>query len=84
MFTKKDENNLFIKSIVLASMKEGKVYTVKFISNLRGDFSEAVCGCPAGVDGRCNHFAATLFAIEDKQNNEVFTSAANAAGAVNH
>ena len=41
-------------------------------------------GCPARVDGRCNHLAATLFAIEDKQNNEVFTSAANTAGAVSH
>ena len=41
-------------------------------------------GCPARVDGRCNHLAATLFAIEDKQNNEVFTSAANTACAVSH
>ena len=41
-------------------------------------------GCPARVDVRCNHHAATLFAIEDKQNNEVFTGAANTAGAVSH
>ena len=41
-------------------------------------------GCPARVDGRCNHLAATLSAIEDKQNNEVFTSAANTACAVSH
>ena len=40
--------------------------------------------CPARVDGRYNHLAATSFAIEDKQNNEVFTSAANTAGAVSH
>ena len=59
MFTKKDENNLFIKSIVLALMKNGKVYTVKVITNLRGDISKAVCGCPAGVDGRCNHLPVT-------------------------
>ena len=39
MFTKKDENNLFIKSIVLALMKKGKVYTVKVITSLRGHIS---------------------------------------------
>ena len=60
------------------------MYIVKVITDLRGDISKAVCGCPAGVDGRCNHLAATLFAIEDKQNNEVFTSAANTAGALSH
>ena len=60
------------------------MYIVKVITNLRGHISKAVCGCPAGVDGRCNHLAATLFAIEHKQNNEVFTSAANTAGAVSH
>lgn len=24
----------------------------------------AHCKCPAGIDGRCNHVAATLFALE--------------------
>ena len=59
MFTKKDENNLFIKSIVLALMKKGKVYTFKVITRLRGHISKAVCGCPAGVDGRRNHLPVT-------------------------
>ena len=31
--------------------------------------AKAVCGCPAGVDGRCNHLTATLFAIEDQWDN---------------
>ena len=30
-------------------------------------------GCPAGVDGRCNHATSTLFALKEffKQNKEV-------------
>ncbi len=47
-------------------MKKGKVYTVKVILSLNGDISNAFCRCPAGVDGRCNHLAATLFSLEDK------------------
>ena len=61
-----------------------KVYTVQVIINPIGDISNAIPGCPARVDGRCNHLAATLFAIEDKQDDGVFTSAANTAGAVSH
>ena len=30
-----------------------------------GHVKQAYCGCPAGVDGRCNHIAATLFALEE-------------------
>ena len=26
---------------------------------------QAFCGCPAGVDGRYNHVAATLFSLEE-------------------
>ena len=35
-----------------------------------------MCGCPAGVDGRCNHLSATLFAIEDgfRRENSVTTN----------
>ena len=68
-FLKKEGNQLFIKSIVLPSMKKGNVYTVKVVLHPNGDIAKACCGCPAGVDGRCNHLAATLFAIEDKWNN---------------
>ena len=49
-------------------MKKGKVYTVKVVLQLNGDIAKAVCGCPAGVDGRCNQLAATMFAIEDQWN----------------
>ena len=50
-------------------MKKGNVYTVKVVLHPSGDIAKACCGCPAGVDGRCNHLAATLFAIEDQWNN---------------
>ena len=29
-----------------------------------GQVVKAYDGCPAGIDGRCNHVAATLFALE--------------------
>ena len=29
-----------------------------------GQVVKAYDGCPAGIDGRCNHVAATLFAFE--------------------
>ena len=45
------------------------MYTVKVVLHPSGDIAKACCGCPAGVDGRCNHLAATLFAIEDHWNN---------------
>ena len=47
-------------------MKKGKVYTVKIILSLNGNITTAFCCCPAGVDGRCNQLAATLFSLEDK------------------
>ena len=69
IFSKKEGNRLFIKSIVLPSMKKGNVYTVKVVLHRSGDIAKACCGSPAGVDGRCNHLAPTLFAIEDHWNN---------------
>ena len=47
--------------------KTGAAYTVKIIVEANGNILKAHCPCPAGADGRCNHLAATLFAIEDKQ-----------------
>lgn len=57
-----------IKSQVMPSYaKTGAAYTVKIIVEANGNILKAHCPCPAGADGRCNHLAATLFAIEDKQ-----------------
>ena len=30
-----------------------------------GLVQRAFCGCPSGIDGRCNHVAATLFYLEE-------------------
>ena len=57
-----------VLSKVQPSMKKGKVYTVKIILSLNGNITTAFCCCLAGVDGRCNHLAATLFSLEDKTN----------------
>ncbi|XP_046864347.1 uncharacterized protein LOC124458362 [Xenia sp. Carnegie-2017] len=53
----------FIKSKVLPSMKKDS-YIVKITMNERSLVQKAFCDCPAGIDGRCNHVAATLFLLE--------------------
>ena len=50
------------------------VYAVKVILSGSAEIKKAYCPYPAGSDGRCNHFAATLFAIE-----HLFTNATNSA-----
>lgn len=54
----------FIKSQVLPSMKKDKVYTCFLVLSTVGQMLRAHCKCPAGIDGRCNHVASTLFALE--------------------
>ena len=66
IFSKKEKNKHYVLSKVQPLMKKGKVYTVKIILSLNGNITTAFCCCPAGVDGRCNHLAATLFSLEDK------------------
>lgn len=55
----------YIKSKVLPSMKKKKVYSCHCVLSSFGNILRCHCGCPAGVDGRCNHVAASLFALED-------------------
>ena len=57
------DNKTFIKSLVLPSMKKTAAYSC-FVLTRQGFVHSASCGCPAGIDGRCNHIAATLFALE--------------------
>lgn len=54
----------FIKSKVLPSMKKSAVYTCYISISSLGFVIQAKCGCPAGMDGRCNHVTATLFGLE--------------------
>jgi hypothetical protein len=70
----------YVKSNVLPSMKMQSVYTCCIVLTSVGNVLRATCGCPTGVDGRCNHIAATLFSLEeycksrDKQETESCTS----------
>ena len=59
------ENKWYLKSQVLPSMKKSSVYNCFIVLLPNGHVKSAYCGCPAGVDGRCNHIAATLFGIEE-------------------
>ena len=63
----KTENGLFyVKSQELPSYsKTGPTYTVKVIIRTNSKIQKAFCPCPAGIDARCNHLAATLFATEE-------------------
>ncbi|KAK3753046.1 hypothetical protein QZH41_001200 [Actinostola sp. cb2023] len=63
----KSENGLFyVKSQVMPSYaKSSSLYAVKIIIKANSEIHRAYCPCPAGIDGRCNHLAASLFAIED-------------------
>ena len=55
----------YIKSQVLPSMKKTSAYSCYIILRKNGLVQRAFCGCPAGIDGRCNHVAATLFSLEE-------------------
>jgi len=69
IYAKVQSEAFYIKSKVMPSYaKTGAAYTVKIImENNSNNILNAICPCPAGVDGRCNHLAATLFAIENIQ-----------------
>ena len=70
----------YMKSQVMPSMKKKAVYLCYLVLTSVGNVLRAHCGCPAGVDGRCNHVASTMFALEeyikvrDKQCTESCTS----------
>ena len=78
-FLRQNSKNYF-KSQVLPSMRKDVVYQCYILMSSIGSVLRAYCGCPAGIDGRCNHAAATLFALEayckerEKQSDESCTS----------
>ncbi|XP_015769847.1 PREDICTED: uncharacterized protein K02A2.6-like [Acropora digitifera] len=75
LYSKTDNVVFYVKSQVMPSYStSGPVYAVKVILSGSAEIKKAYCPCPAGSDGRCNHLAATLFAIED-----LFTKATNSA-----
>jgi len=46
-------------------MKKTAVYSCYLVLSSIGNILRGQCGCPAGIDGRCNHVAATTFALEE-------------------
>lgn len=49
-------------------MKKGITYLCKLVLVSRADtydVKSAVCQCPAGLAGNCNHISALLYALED-------------------
>ena len=55
-----------ISANVLPSMKKDKIYSVRILlSEHTGHIEKALCVCPAGLSGCCNHVTATLYCIED-------------------
>jgi len=72
LYSKSENGLVYVKSQVQPSYsKGGSVYAVKIIIRANSEIQKAFCPCPAGNDGRCNHLAATLFAMEDIFNKTV-------------
>ena len=59
------DKKTYLKSQVLPSMKKTSAYSCFVILKKQEFVERAYCGCPAGVDGRYNHVAATLFCLEE-------------------
>ena len=55
-----------IGASVLPSMKKGKMYSVRVVlSDNTARVAKAICVCPAGLSGCCNHVTATLYCVQD-------------------
>ena len=68
---KEYDRKFYVTSKVLPSMKKSVVYNCYIVLTKVEKVMTGYDGCPAGVDGRCNHVTSTLFALEEffKQNN---------------
>ena len=56
-----------IRATVLPSQRHNRIYEVNIASNTtNGTVLYATCTCIAGACGACNHTAALMFAIDDK------------------
>ena len=62
---RESDGKFYVKSQVLPSMKKTVLYNCFIVFNKDGSVVTAYDGCPAGVDGRCNHVTSTLFAPEE-------------------
>ena len=62
---RESDGKFYGKSQVLPSMKKTVLYNCYIFLNKCGNVLTAYDGCPAGIDGRCNHVTSTLFALEE-------------------
>ena len=62
---RESDGKFYVKSQVLPSMKKTVLYNCYIVFNKCGSVMTAFDGCPAGIDGRCNHVTSTLFALEE-------------------
>ena len=53
-----------LRGKILPSMKKSTSYTA-FITLRDGKILRAKCGCPAGIEGHCNHVSSMLFFVEE-------------------
>ena len=53
-----------LRGRILPSMKKSTAYTA-FITLRDGKILRGKCGCPAGIEGHCNHVSAMLFFLEE-------------------
>ena len=65
MKCRESDGKFYVKSQVLPSMKKTVLYNCYIVLNKCGNVMTAYDGCPAGIDGRCNHVTSTLFALEE-------------------
>ena len=56
-----------LKGKILPSMKKSTSYTA-FITFSDGKILRAKCGCPAGIEGHCNHVSSMLFFLKNSVN----------------
>ena len=61
----KQSGKHYLKSQVFPSMKKNLIYQCNIVMSSIGVVLKSYCGCPAGIDGRCNHVSATLFALDE-------------------
>ncbi|CAH3139891.1 unnamed protein product [Porites lobata] len=71
----KGYNFLNLAIQVLPSMKKTVLYNCYIVLNKCGKVMTAYDGCPAGIDGRCNHVTSTL--APHQQNPSLNTDASN-------
>ena len=65
---KREASTFYVKSKVLPSIKKG-VCTLQIRLDSTLCIQQTRCDCPAGVNGRRNHIAATMFMLEPLDEN---------------